>query len=68
MGRVKAMLMEKLEKAEALASLWDDLEEAGTAEQAAYSIACEQLGIDEIEGYELLALAASHQRAQEEGP
>ncbi len=45
----------KIEMAEELSSLWNELEES-MGEQAAYQAACEQLGIDPDEGYGLLAL------------
>lgn len=47
---------DEIELANRLAELWEELEAAGTAEQAAYQIACEQLGIEPDEGYALLAL------------
>lgn len=45
----------RIELAKELAETWDDLEQ-DMGEQAAYNVACEQLGIDPDEGYELLAM------------
>jgi len=45
----------ELEKARELSRLWDENEEH-MGEMAAFSVACEQLGIDEDDGWELLAL------------
>ena len=37
-----------------LAELWAELEEDGVAEMAAYHVACERLGVDPDDGWDLL--------------
>jgi hypothetical protein len=47
--------IERVALAEQLNEMWCDNEEV-MGEMAAYSVACSQLGIDEDEGWDLLAL------------
>ena len=46
---------EKKLLAQELSERWDDLEDVGVAEQAAFNIACSELGLDSDEGMTLLA-------------
>lgn len=68
MSKMGALYLEKLELAQQLKARWEELEESGTAEMAAYSIACEQLDIDEDTGYELLALLDANEKMKDTAP
>lgn len=54
----------ELDLAQELSELWDDNEDT-MGEQAAFSVACEQLGISEDRGYELLALLGTEEPSGE---
>lgn len=47
---------EKKELANKLLDRWEEIEDSGTAEMAAYHIACEQLHINPDDGWSLLVL------------
>lgn len=52
------MKKNRIEKAQELSDLWEENEEC-MGEMAAYHVACEQLGIDPDDGWNLLAMLGS---------